>query len=73
MKNNVDYRKRERVIMNILLAGGAGYIGSHTAVELLNAGHDLVIVDNYSNSSPDILKKIEKITSKKFMSYEADI
>lgn len=59
--------------MNILLAGGAGYIGSHTAVELLNAGHDLVIVDNYSNSSPDILKKIEKITSKKFMSYEADI
>ena len=39
--------------MNVLLAGGAGYIGSHTAVELLNAGHQVVIVDDYSNSSPE--------------------
>ena len=38
------------ICLNILLAGGAGYIGSHTAVELLNAGHDVVIVDDYSNS-----------------------
>lgn len=59
--------------MNILLAGGAGYIGSHTAVEMLNAGNDVVIVDNYCNSTPDVLKRIEQITDKKFMSYEADI
>lgn len=44
--------------MNILLAGGAGYIGSHTAVELLNAGHDVVIVDDYSNSCPEAVKRI---------------
>ena len=44
--------------MNILLAGGAGYIGSHTAVELLEAGHDVVIVDNYCNSSPEAVKRI---------------
>lgn len=59
--------------MNILLAGGAGYIGSHTAVELLNAGHDVVIVDDYSNSCPEALKRVEQITGKFFVSYEADI
>ena len=59
--------------MNILLAGGAGYIGSHTAVELLNAGHDVVIVDDYSNSCPEALKRVEQITGKSFVSYEADI
>ena len=58
--------------MNILLAGGAGYIGSHTAVELLNAGHDVVIVDDYSNSCPEALKRVEQITGKFFVSYEAD-
>lgn len=59
--------------MNILLAGGAGYIGSHTAVGLLNAGHDVVIVDDYSNSCPEALKRVEQITGKSFVSYEADI
>lgn len=59
--------------MNILLAGGAGYIGSHTAVELLSAGHDVVIVDDYSNSCPEALKRVEQITGKSFVSYEADI
>lgn len=59
--------------MNILLAGGAGYIGSHTAVELLNAGYDVVVVDNYSNSNPEVINRIEQITGKKFMYYEADI
>ena len=44
--------------MNVLLAGGAGYIGSHTAVELLNAGHQVVIVDDYSNSSPEAVRRI---------------
>lgn len=59
--------------MNVLLAGGAGYIGSHTAVELLNAGHQVVIVDDYSNSSPEAVCRIEKITGKSVVSYEADV
>ena len=57
----------------ILLAGGAGYIGSHTAVELLNAGYDVVIVDNYANSSPESIARVEKITGKSVKSYEADV
>ena len=56
--------------MNVLLAGGAGYIGSHTAVELLNAGHAVVIVDDYSNSSPEVIHRIEEITGKTVVSYE---
>ena len=59
--------------MKILLAGGAGYIGSHTAVELLNAGHDVVIVDDYSNCCPEAVKRIELITGKNVVSYEADV
>lgn len=59
--------------MNVLLAGGAGYIGSHTAVELLNAGYQVVIVDDYSNSSPEAVHRIEKITGKRVISYEADV
>lgn len=59
--------------MTILLAGGAGYIGSHTAVELLSSGHDVVIVDNYSNSSPEAVKRVEEISGKKVISYEADV
>jgi UDP-glucose 4-epimerase len=57
----------------ILLAGGAGYIGSHTAVELLNAGYDVVVADNYSNSSPESIKRVEKITGKSVKLYELDI
>jgi len=59
--------------MTVLLAGGAGYIGSHTAVEFLNSGYDVVIVDNYSNSSPDVIEKIKKITGKNLKVYEADV
>ena len=59
--------------MNILLAGGAGYIGSHTAVELLSAGHSVVIVDDYSNSSPEAINRIEEITGKKVTAYTADV
>ncbi|MBR1444852.1 MAG: UDP-glucose 4-epimerase GalE [Firmicutes bacterium] len=59
--------------MNILLAGGAGYIGSHTAVELLNNGYDVVIADNYSNSDPEAIERIKKITGKDIISYEEDI
>lgn len=58
---------------NILLAGGAGYIGSHTAVELLNAGYDVVIADNFSNSCPEAVARIEQITGKSVKLYELDI
>ena len=46
----------------ILVTGGAGFIGSHTCVELLDSGYDIVIVDNFSNSKPEALKRIKKIT-----------
>ena len=57
----------------VLLAGGAGYIGSHTAVELLEAGYDVVIADNYSNSCPEAVKRVEEITGKAVKTYECDI
>ena len=58
--------------MSILVTGGAGYIGSHTAIELLNAGREIVIIDDFSNSKPDVLDKIKKITGKDFKFYELD-
>lgn len=58
--------------MAILLPGGAGYIGSHTAVELLNAGKEVIILDNFSNSKPEVLDKIKTITGKDFKFYEID-
>ena len=59
--------------MNVLLAGGAGYIGSHTCVELINAGHDVVIADNFSNSCPEAVARVEEITGRKIPLYEADV
>ena len=59
--------------MAILVTGGAGYIGSHTCVELLNIGKEIVIVDNFINSKPEALKRIEKITGKTFKFYEVDL
>ena len=59
--------------MTILLAGGAGYIGSHTAVSLLEAGHDVVIVDNYINSSPAAVDRVEELTGKPVKRYRADV
>lgn len=58
---------------NILLAGGAGYIGSHTAVEILNSGYSVIVADNYSNSCPEAIKRVEKITGKSVKTYELDI
>lgn len=58
--------------MNILVTGGTGYIGSHTVVELLNEGHEVVIVDNLYNSSIDVLDKIQTITKKAVKFYEVD-
>lgn len=57
----------------VLLAGGAGYIGSHTAVELLNSGYDVVIADNFCNSSPAAVRRVEQITGKSVRLYELDI
>lgn len=59
--------------MKVLVTGGTGFIGSHTVLELLNAGYDVVVVDNLSNSSCESLKRVEQITSKKTKFYEADI
>ena len=59
--------------MAILLTGGTGYIGSHTAVELINKGNDIVIVDNLANSKEDVLNKIEKITRVRPKFYQVDI
>ena len=59
--------------MNVLLAGGAGYIGSHTCVELLEAGHSVVVADNYSNSCPEAIARVEEITGAKVKVYEADV
>ena len=58
--------------MAVLLPGGAGYIGSHTAVELLNSGKEIIIIDNYSNSKPEVLEEIKKITGKDFKAYKMD-
>ena len=57
----------------ILVTGGAGYIGSHTCVELLNAGHDVVVLDNLSNSSEESLKRVRTLTSKKLDFVEGDL
>lgn len=59
--------------MSILVTGGAGYIGSHTCVELLQAGYELIILDNFSNSKPESLNRIEEITGKGFTFYEVDL
>lgn len=59
--------------MSILITGGAGFIGSHTAVEFLDAGYDIVIVDNFVNSSPKALDRVREITGKTFRFYEVDL
>ena len=57
----------------VLVTGGAGFIGSHTSVELLNAGYDIIILDNFVNSKPESLKRIKELTGKDFKFYQADI
>lgn len=59
--------------MSILVTGGAGYIGSHTCVELINSGYEVIVLDNLSNSSEVSLKRVEKITGKKIKFYKADL
>lgn len=57
----------------ILVTGGAGFIGSHTCVELLNGGYEIAVIDNFCNSKPEMLDKIREITNKDFKFYEADL
>ncbi|GEQ32302.1 UDP-glucose 4-epimerase [Marinilactibacillus psychrotolerans] len=59
--------------MAILVTGGAGYIGSHTVIELLNEGREVVIVDDYSNSKPEVLNRIKELSGKDFVFHEVDI
>lgn len=59
--------------MSILVTGGTGYIGSHTCVELLDAGYDVVVIDNYYNSKPEVLNRIHRITGKDVTFCECDI
>lgn len=59
--------------MKIFLAGGAGYIGTHTAVQLLNNGYEVVIADDYANSCPEAVRRVEELTGKRVALYEADV
>ena len=59
--------------MNILVSGGAGYIGSHTCIELIKAGHNVVVVDNLYNSSKEAIRRVEEITGTKIKFYEVDL
>ena len=59
--------------MTVLLTGGAGYIGSHVAVELLQSGYDVIIADNFYNSSQEVPERIRKITGKSVRTYNVDI
>lgn len=59
--------------MHILVTGGAGYIGSHTTLELLNAGHDVIVVDNLNNSSEESLRRVEKLSGKKVVFHNIDM
>ena len=59
--------------MAILVCGGAGYIGSHTCVELLAAGYDIVVADNFYNSCPEAVRRVKLITGREFRFYEVDL
>ena len=59
--------------MKVLLTGGAGYIGSHTVIEMVHAGHEVVVVDNFSNSSKKSIARVEEILGQRIPLYEADV
>ena len=59
--------------MTVLVTGGAGYIGSHAAIELLNCGYDIVMLDNFSNSKKEVINRIKEISGKDFTFYEVDL
>jgi UDP-glucose 4-epimerase len=59
--------------MSLLITGGAGFIGSHTCIELLNAGYEIVVIDSFMNSHPEALNRVREITKKDFKFYEVDL
>ena len=59
--------------MNVLVTGGAGYIGSHTCLELLNSGYGVIVIDNLCNSSPKSLDRVQTLTGKSLTFYEGDV
>ena len=59
--------------MNVLVTGGAGYIGSHTCVELLENNYNVIVIDNFCNSKKEVIEKIKKITNKEFKLYEGNV
>ena len=59
--------------MATLVTGGSGFIGSHTCVEMLNAGREIVVVDNYCNSNPEALVRVRELTGKDFKQYDVDV
>ena len=59
--------------MTVLVTGGAGYIGSHTVLELLNDDHEVIVIDNLSNSNIEALNRVQKITGKGLKFYEEDL
>jgi UDP-glucose 4-epimerase len=63
----------QQALLMIFITGGAGYIGSHTCVELLNAGHAVTVFDNFCNSQIEALRRVERITGKKLVVVEGDI
>lgn len=65
--------KGSGILMKILVTGGAGYIGSHTSIALLDAGHTVIIADNLSNSKPETVENIMQITGQEVTFYEADV
>ena len=75
IKTEIETLQHERrsAFMSILVTGGTGYIGSHTCVELLDAGYDVVVIDNYYNSKPEVLNRIHRITGKDVTFCECDI
>ena len=70
---NSTLKYKEDFSMNILVTGGAGYIGSHTCVELLESGYGVVIIDNLCNSNPKSMERVEELTGKKVKFYEGDV
>lgn len=69
----MDFEMKGVETMAILVTGGAGYIGSHTCVELLHEGYDIIVVDNFSNSKPEALRRVAALTGKDFRIYVADL
>ena len=59
--------------MSILITGGCGYIGSHTCIEMLKAGFDIVVIDNYYNAKPEALNRVKELAGRDFPFYECDI